>query len=157
MITLPFNMVSNTPVECTVDKNHQAYQNLTDHQVNAVGYHFFTTATTSFTSTFTFVPATLPPLLPAEILHHELHPRHHDILTIHPNTGALTTGCGWPDLHQVINGMDCVKVKGTKLMIKCQVLQGEQEDRGLLQAAGQGLLGQGRRGGHGKGEHKELA
>ncbi len=29
MITLPFNMVSNTPVECTLDQTHKSFQNLT--------------------------------------------------------------------------------------------------------------------------------
>lgn len=29
MITLPFNMVSNTPVECTIDPNHPSNKNIT--------------------------------------------------------------------------------------------------------------------------------
>ena len=28
MITLPFNMVSNTPVECTLDQNADTFKNL---------------------------------------------------------------------------------------------------------------------------------
>ena len=29
MITLPFNMVSNTPVECTLDQTYPSFRNLT--------------------------------------------------------------------------------------------------------------------------------
>ena len=54
MITLPFNMVSNTPVECTLDKNHPSYQNVTSDALAAVGKKRNTQFWVQITNPFNF-------------------------------------------------------------------------------------------------------
>jgi len=41
MISLPFNMVSNTPVECTLDQKDVSFQNLTLVDAQPMRYHHF--------------------------------------------------------------------------------------------------------------------